>query len=90
MTVTPRHTAAAALFLRIALSASFLSAVADRFGLWGPAGSPNVAWGGFDAYLEYTALLLSALPKSAIPVLGWSATILEVVLGIALLIGMQL
>ena len=32
------------VFLRIALGISFLSAVADRFGLWGAYGQPNVAW----------------------------------------------
>jgi hypothetical protein len=31
------------VFLRIALGWSFLSAVADRFGLWGAYGYPNVA-----------------------------------------------
>ena len=30
------------LFARFALGASFLSAVADRFGLWGPYGAKNV------------------------------------------------
>jgi hypothetical protein len=29
------------LFARFALGASFLSAVADRFGLWGPYGAKN-------------------------------------------------
>jgi hypothetical protein len=33
------------LFARFALGASFLSAVADRFGLWGPHGAKNVSWG---------------------------------------------
>lgn len=46
-----------ALFLRIALAFSFLSAVADRFGLWGPLGTPNVAWGDLKAYHDYTAQL---------------------------------
>ncbi len=32
-------------FLRLALGATFLTAVADRFGLWGPAGTANVAGG---------------------------------------------
>ena len=31
------------VFLRFALGLSFLSAVADRFGLWGQFGQPNVA-----------------------------------------------
>ncbi len=35
------------LFLRLALGVSFLAAVADRFGLWGSFGQPNVAWGDF-------------------------------------------
>jgi thiosulfate dehydrogenase (quinone) large subunit len=37
-------TACSTVFLRIALAISFLSAVADRFGLWGAYGQPNVAW----------------------------------------------
>ncbi len=41
-----------------ALAAGFLSAVADRFGLWGPTGTPGVAWGGFDPFLVYTRKLL--------------------------------
>jgi hypothetical protein len=41
-------------FLRYALGLGFLSAVADRFGLWGPFGTPNVSWGNFSRFLEYT------------------------------------
>lgn len=32
------------LLLRLALAASFLAAVADRFGLWGAPGAPGLAW----------------------------------------------
>lgn len=49
-----RSTALAAVFLRLALAAGFLSAVADRLGLWGPPGTPGVAWGGFGPFLAYT------------------------------------
>src|SRR5213595_1330048 len=42
------------LFARFALGASFLSAVADRFGLWGPYGAKNVSWGNFAHFVEYT------------------------------------
>lgn len=77
----------ATLLLRIALALSFLSAVADRFGLWGSAGSPNVAWGNFDSFLEYTGLLLWFLPAATIPFCGWVATVAEVVLAIGLLSG---
>jgi len=31
------------VFLRLALGVTFLAAVSDRFGMWGPPGSPNVA-----------------------------------------------
>ena len=38
------------LFTRFALGASFLSAVADRFGLWGPHGAKNVSSGRFRSF----------------------------------------
>lgn len=80
----------ASISVRIALALSFLSAVADRFGLWGPPGSPNVAWGTFDAFIEYTGLLLWFLPIGLIPFFGWVATITEVVLAIGLIAGCYL
>jgi hypothetical protein len=33
----------ATLHLRIALAAAFLTSVTDRFGIWGPHGTMNVA-----------------------------------------------
>lgn len=75
------------LAMRIALAVAFLSAVADRFGLWGPPGSGNVAWGEFDLFLDYTALLLWFLPAAAVPWFGWAATIIEVLLAVGLLSG---
>jgi uncharacterized membrane protein YphA (DoxX/SURF4 family) len=80
----------AARALRVALALSFLSAVADRFGLWGPPGAPNVAWGTFNSFIEYTALLLWFLPAGLVTIAGWVATILEVVLAIGLLSGFYL
>ncbi len=41
-------------FLRIALSLGFLSAVADRFGLWGKEVS---AWGNWENFIAYTQKL---------------------------------
>ncbi|WP_193214167.1 DoxX family protein [Luteolibacter marinus] len=76
--------------LRVSLAASFLSAVGDRFGLWGPAGSGNVAWGSFDAFLDYTGQLFYYLPPAVIPVLGWLATVGEMVLAAGLLLGWRL
>lgn len=80
----------AILYVRIALAASFLSAVADRFGLWGAAGTGEVAWGSFSAFVDYTGILLWFLPKSLVVVSAWLATILEVLLAIGLLIGYRL
>src|SRR5215471_7274146 len=45
------------IFLRLALGISFLAAVADRFGLWGSFGQPNVAWGDFSHFVAYTRKL---------------------------------
>jgi uncharacterized membrane protein YphA (DoxX/SURF4 family) len=90
MTHPDRPTALAAAFLRVALAAGFLSAVADRFGLWGPAGTPGVAWGSFDPFLAYTGKLLWYLPAGLVPVAGWAATVLEVVLAVGLLVGVRL
>jgi uncharacterized membrane protein YphA (DoxX/SURF4 family) len=85
-----RSTVVAAVFLRLALGAGFLSAVADRFGLWGAAGAPGVAWGGFDSFLAYTGQLLWYLPVGLVPAAAWAATVLEVVLATCLLAGVRL
>ena len=81
---------AAQWFLRVALAAGFLSAVADRFGLWGPAGAANVAWGAWQPFVDYVAKLNWFAPPASTPILAWAATVAEVVLGIGLLIGWQL
>ena len=84
-----RSTAVAAIFLRLALAAGFLSAVADRFGLWGPPGTPGVAWGGFDPFLAYTGQLHWFLPTGLVPVAGWASTVLEVALAVGLVAGVR-
>lgn len=70
-------------FLRIALSAGFLSATADRFGLWPKAVS---AWGNWENFVAYTQTLMPIFPKSVIAVLAVTVTALEIVLAIGLLI----
>ena len=77
-----------ALFLRFALGAAFLSAVADRFGLWGSYGQPNVAWGDFAHFSAYTGRLTSYAPVLLVPALAWTATLAETLLGIALILGL--
>jgi len=77
----------APLTLRWALGATLLSAVADRFGLWGPPGAPNASWGDFSHFVAYTAKVNSFLPAALAPGLAVLATIAELTLGLALLLG---
>lgn len=69
-------------FLRIALSAGFLSATADRFGMWPKAVS---AWGNWQNFVAYTKTLNPFAPDSLVPFLAYAATGLEIALGILLL-----
>jgi len=90
----PRHTAKgiqavtlerlAILYARIALGAAFLSAVANRFGLWGKYGG----WGNFTNFTHYTAQVNSFMPAFIIPFLAWAATAAELSLGIGLILGL--
>ena len=75
------------VFLRLALGASFLSAVADRFGLWGEFAQPNVAWGNFSRFVEYTGGLNWYLPSLTIPALAVITTCAETLLGLLLIVG---
>src|SRR5436190_5033274 len=86
----PRWTGLAtfgSVFLRLALGISFLSAVADRFGLWGLYGQPNVACGNYAHYLDYTAKLTWFLPAATIPALAIIATAAETLFGFLLVLG---
>ncbi len=75
------------VFLRLALGISFLSAVADRFGLWGIYGQPNVSWGNYSRFVDYTAMLNSFLPAAMIPALAMIATVAETLFGLLLVLG---
>ena len=85
-----RRLIAACWVVRLALAASFLSAVADRLGLWGPPGAAGVSWGSVPKYEEYVAQLNWFLPAALVPVVGWTATACEAMLAIGLLIGWRL
>jgi len=73
----------AILLLRLALAATFLSAVASRLSLW------SKATGGSDwkDFLVYVGQLNSFAPASIVPLLAVAATILEVGFAILLIIG---
>jgi len=83
----PKLAGYAALLLRVGLGVGFLSAVADRFGLWGAFGQPNVEWGNFSRFLEYTHTLNWYVPAGMIPLLGGLATVAEILFGLLVLFG---
>lgn len=85
-----RTTTLAAWAVRLALAASFLSAVADRLGLWGPPGAAGVAWGNVAQYKAYVGTLLWFLPAALVPAFGWAATVAEILIALGLLLGWQL
>lgn len=74
------------LFLRLAISFGFLSAVADRFGIW----NKEVAvWGNWDNFLVYTQLINPWIPNSLIATVGILATVAEIVFAVFLIIGFK-
>jgi putative oxidoreductase len=72
------------LYARLALGAAFLSGIADRFGLYT---GRNVGYGNFAGFVDYTAQVNSFMPVVTIPFLAWAATAAELLLGIALILG---
>ncbi|MEP5340478.1 MAG: DoxX family protein [Algibacter sp.] len=74
------------LFLRLAISITFLSAIADRLGYWPKEIS---AWGHWDSFLEYTKLINPLVSESIIPALGLIVTVIEIIFAIGLLIGFK-
>ncbi|MBN7811230.1 DoxX family protein [Algoriphagus sp. H41] len=74
------------LFLRVALAAGFLSAVADRFGMWP---SEVSVWGDWGNFVAYTGLINPWFPESLVPSLAAIATAAEVLFAICLLLGFK-
>ncbi|MBO9151621.1 DoxX family protein [Chitinophaga sp. GCM10012297] len=74
------------LFLRMALGASLLSAVADRFGLlWGEKAS----WGNWENFAAYSAQLTFYLPSSLHNAAAVIATTLEILFAVMLVTGFK-
>lgn len=91
MLTSQRSLAFVSKFLRLALATSFLSAVADRFGIFGAFGSsPNVSWGDMQHFYEYTARVVAYVPKAMVPAAAWADTVAETLLGILLIVGYRL
>ncbi|MCM4166147.1 hypothetical protein KCTC52924_03068 [Arenibacter antarcticus] len=74
------------LFLRLAISIGFLSAVADRIGMWPKEVS---AWGNWDNFLSYTQLINPWIPHQLIPTIGILATAAEIIFALFLIIGFK-
>jgi thiosulfate dehydrogenase [quinone] large subunit len=74
------------LFLRFAIAIGFLSAVADRFGLWNKEVS---VWGNWNNFLEYTQIINPWIPSSMISSIGIIATAAEIVFAVCLIIGFK-
>src|SRR5271156_6733321 len=72
------------LYARLALGAAFLSGIADRFGWYT---GRNVGYGNFAGFMSYTAKVNSFRPAFTIPFLAWAATAAELLLGVALILG---
>ena len=70
--------------LRVIIGMGFLSGIADRFGLWT---GRNLGYGNFAGFLKYTAKVNAFMPAATIPLLGWAATVAELVLGLLLIAG---
>ena len=74
------------LFLRLAIAIGFLSAVADRFGMWDKEIS---VWGNWDNFLAYTEMINPWFPSSWIPILAGIATAAEIIFALFLIVGFK-
>jgi uncharacterized membrane protein YphA (DoxX/SURF4 family) len=74
------------LFLRLTISAGFLSAVADRFGWWSKEVS---AWGNWENFVAYTQTINPRIPSAMIPTLAIIATVAEIIFALLLIIGFK-
>jgi putative oxidoreductase len=75
------------LYLRIALSAGYLTAGLDRLGFWGKFGQKYVSWGDWQHFMLYAREVMSFLPARVAAVLAVLATVGEIGFGLLLLIG---
>ncbi|MGE6394952.1 DoxX family membrane protein [Chryseobacterium scophthalmum] len=73
------------LFLRLAISVTMLSAVADRFGFWGD----NSAWGNWENFEKYTRQLTFFLSETLSTFSAYTATFLEILFPLMLILGFK-
>jgi len=75
---------------RAALGVTFLLSVSDRLGFYGNPGERGVSWGTFERFLGYAAKVNAFAPAWMIPFLGTAATVLELLFGVTLVLGLAL
>lgn len=75
------------LFLRLALSITMLSAVADRFGCWAAEYS---SWGSMANFEAYTRKLTFFLPEVLSTLSAYVATGLEILFPLMLIVGYKI
>lgn len=75
-----------AIFIRYTLAVTYLSAVADRFGIW-PADIS--AWGNWENFVAYTAILNPWFPENVAFLPAIIATVAEFVIALMLLAGFK-
>ena len=73
------------LFLRLAISLTILSAVADTFGFWGE----NSVWGNWENFEKYTQQLTFFLPESLGTFAAFAATFFEILFPLMLIFGFK-
>ncbi|KRR24199.1 hypothetical protein [Bradyrhizobium retamae] len=73
---------------RAALGVSFLLSVTDRLGFYGNPGERGVSWGTL--FLDYAAKVNAFAPAWMMPFLGTAATVLELLFGVTLVLGLAL
>jgi putative oxidoreductase len=73
--------------VRVTLGVGFALTVLDRFGVFGPYGTKGVSWGDWSHFVAYTQQVNAFVPASWAPALASIANFAEIVLAIALILG---
>lgn len=79
----------AQIFLRLALGIGFILPVMDRLGMLGAPREPNIGWGNWSNFVDYTNSLMPYLNHDIANVMGIIATLAEVLFGVLLIIGFK-
>lgn len=87
--LTPGKATWASWLMRICLGIDFTATTLDRYGIFGPHGTKGVNWGDFSHFIAYTHQVNAFVPASFAPLLAYTANVCEIVLALALLLGIR-